>query len=98
MITDKLRVGEGIASRSVGPAVRTRRGEPVEIEEKRFGYFPQRFRRRGRSYRVDAVERCWTRGKRHPQLCFRVRCEEGVFDLLQDVKDNIWTLTVVRED
>jgi hypothetical protein len=30
------------------------------------------------------------------QLCFRVRCGEGVFDLTQNAKTNIWSLSVVR--
>lgn len=71
-----------------------RRGarEAVEIQEKRLGYFPKRFRWRGRVYLVEAVERCWTSTRRKPRLCFRVRCREGVFDLFQDVKLNAWEI------
>lgn len=83
--------------RAASPAT-PRRGqsEPVEVQEKRFGYFPQRFRWRGNTYGVLAVERCTTRAGRNPQLCFRVRCAEGIFDLAQEVKSNIWKLSVVR--
>ncbi len=71
---------------------RTRRGarQAVEIQEKRFGYFPKRFRWRGKSYSVEAVERCWTAGMMNPHFVFRVRCREGWFDLFQDVRANTW--------
>ena len=39
-----------------------RRVEPVEIQEKRFGYFPKTFRWQGKRYNVEAVERTWARG------------------------------------
>ncbi|MBI3536762.1 MAG: hypothetical protein HY070_04265 [Chloroflexi bacterium] len=71
---------------------RARREESVEMQEKRFGYFPKTFRWHGKRYDVQAVERCWTIARRTPRLCFRVRCREGAFDLLQDVRANTWTL------
>lgn len=40
---------------------RSRRGEAIRMEAKRFGYFPQTFVWRGKRYDVHAVERCWTR-------------------------------------
>ena len=64
----------------------------VEIQEKRFGYFPKVFRWRGKRYDVQAVERCWNATRSAPQLCFRVRCREGLFDLYQNVRDNTWRL------
>ena len=67
------------------------RRDAVEIQEKRFGYFPKVFRWRGKRYAVNAVERCWT-SRLTPQLCFRVRCREGTFDLYQNVRDNTWRL------
>ncbi len=72
-----------------------RREEAVEIQEKRFGYFPKAFRWHGQSYHVQAVERCWTVTRRAPRLCFRVRCSEGTFDLAQDVRANTWHLRQV---
>jgi hypothetical protein len=71
--------------------------EPIEIQKKRFGYFPQIFLWRGQRYDVRAVERCWTisRGRlrqRIQRLCFRVRCAEGTFDLYQDLGGNTWHL------
>ncbi len=76
---------------------RVRRGtrEAVEIQEKRFGYFPKRFRWRGKVYDVEQVERCWTTMKRNPSLCFRVRCCDGVFELFQDVHANTWEVALV---
>jgi hypothetical protein len=72
------------------------RREAVEIQEKRFGYFPKAFRWRGKRYDVQAIERCWTAAKRSPHLCFRVRCNEGIFDLYQNVRDNTWHLVLLR--
>ncbi len=75
---------------------KSRRAEAVEIQEKRFGYFPKVFRWHGKRYDVQAVERCWTVANRAPRLCFRVRCDEGMFDLYQDVRCNTWQLLPVR--
>jgi hypothetical protein len=68
----------------------------VEVKEKRFGYFPKVFRWHGKHYDVQAVERCWTKAKTAPLLCFRVRCNEGIFDLYQNVRDNTWQLIPIR--
>ncbi len=68
--------------------------EAVQMREKRFGYFPKAFRWRGREYEVEAVERCWTKARGHPELCFRVRCPEGAFELVQDVQLNAWHVVV----
>ncbi len=73
----------------------SRREHVVEIEEKRFGYFPKAFCWRGKRYDVQAVERCWTIPRRTPRLCFRVRCAEGTFDLFQDIRANTWRLLPV---
>jgi hypothetical protein len=70
--------------------------EAVEVQEKRFGYFPKRFRWRGKRYEVQGIERCWTIARRQPKLCFRVRCREGVFDLYQDLRLNAWQLVTLR--
>lgn len=92
----------GASTRSTRSAAsksnRPGRGEPIEMQEKRFGYFPQRFRWRGSSISVQAVERCWTKPGRaasSAQMCFRVRCGEGTFELTHNVKHNIWTLSIV---
>lgn len=94
------RVGAGTHSVRSGASskrsTRLVRDDAVEIQEKRFGYFPQRFRWRGKTREVQQVERCWTKTGRKPQLCFRVRSVDGVFDLTQNVKTNIWTLSVIQ--
>jgi len=94
------RVGAGTRSTRSGASnarrSRSVRGDAVEILEKRFGYFPQRFQWRGHAHQVQAVERTWTKMGRIAQLCFRVRCNEGVFDLTQNAKSNIWSLSVVQ--
>lgn len=69
-----------------------RNNNAVEMQEKRFGYFPKAFRWHGKRYDVRVVERCWTKLARSPRLCFRVRCEEGTFELYQDVQTNTWHL------
>ncbi|HIE38042.1 MAG TPA: hypothetical protein EYH30_05175 [Anaerolineales bacterium] len=77
---------------------RRRRGpEPVEMRQRRHGYFPHVFVWRGREHRVQAVERCWTlsrrgQGGRIEGHCFRVRCREGTFDLFQDARTGIWQM------
>lgn len=94
------RVGAGTRSVRRGASTqrpaRAVRNDAVEIQEKRFGYFPQRFRWRGQAHEVQTVERCWTKTGRNPHLCFRVRSTQGVFDLTQNVKTNIWSLSVIR--
>lgn len=69
--------------------------EPIEMQERRHCYFPQRFLWRGEQYSVDAVERCWTicrrrRDSRVERHCFRVRCPQGTFEIYQDVRHNTW--------
>ena len=79
-------------------AQRKRRGaEPIEMRERRHGYFPKAFTWRGQRYDVHAVERCWTVsrqrwGGRVERHCFRVRCHEGTFEVYQDVRHNTWHL------
>jgi len=56
-----------------------RGAEPIDMCERRYGYFPQAFVWRGCRYDVYAVERCWTvarrgRSGRVERHCFRVRC------------------------
>lgn len=98
--TSLPRVGAGTRSTRSGASTtkrtRSATGDAVEILEKRFGYFPQRFQWRGHAHQVQAVERTWTKMGRVAQLCFRVRCSEGVFDLAQNAKTNIWSLSVVQ--
>jgi hypothetical protein len=71
-----------------------RQDEPIRMEAKRFGFFPQTFVWRGRRYEIQAVEQCWTVSRRGiwdvERYCFRVHCAEGSFDLYQDVKHNTW--------
>lgn len=94
------RVGAGTRSTRSGASpvrkARSARNDAVEVLEKRFGYFPHRFQWRGHNHQVQAVERTWTKMGRAAQLCFRVRCSEGTFDLTQNAKTNIWSLSVVQ--
>ena len=87
-----------------GGKKRRRRGpEPIDMRERRHGYFPKTFVWRGHKYHVHAVERCWTisrRGRdgRVEQHRFRVRCSfgpaqsrrEGTFEVYQNVRHNTW--------
>ena len=76
---------------------RQRGAEPIEMRERRHGYFPKVFIWRGHRYHVHAVKRCWTvskrgRGGRVERHCFRVCCREGTFEIYQDVRHNTWHL------
>jgi len=67
--------------------------EPIDMQERRHGYFPRVFLWHGHSYRVHAVERCWTAMRRKAdegRLCFLVRCAEGTFEVYQDLAANTW--------
>lgn len=82
-------MGLGLTIRSA----RRLRDEPVEMRQRWHGYSPQVFLWHGHSYRVHAVERCWTvvaGPYLDGRLCFRVRCAEGTFELYQDLFANTW--------
>jgi len=90
-----LDVRRGTRVRGGGKSRRPRGGEPIEMRERRHGYFPKAFVWRGHRYDVHAVERCWTvarRGGRVDRHCFRVRCREGTFEVYQDARHNTWHL------
>ena len=70
--------------------------EAVEVIERRFQFFPQSFRWRGRRYEVDAVERSWTAARPTSRRYFRARCAAGLFDLYQDLTASTWHLQRVR--
>jgi hypothetical protein len=66
-----------VNGRGVRMARRPRGHEKINMDKKRFGYFPERFTWRGRQYCVRAVERCWMvsrrrLGHRVDRLCFRL--------------------------
>jgi len=74
-----------------------RQPENVMMRKRRHSYFPHIFVWRGREYRVQAVERCWTicrrkGGGKVEGHCFRVRCREGTFDLFQDARSGAWRM------
>ena len=76
-------------------APRLRRIEAIDMQSRRFGYFPRTFMWRGHRYDVYAVERCWTTGTRQwggrvQRHYFRVRCAEGTFELFQNLTHNTW--------
>lgn len=89
-------------------ARRPRGHEKIQMNRKRFGYFPQQFTWRGACYDVQAVERCWTISRRNKvkRLFFRVRCapvsqEPGLlsragvdtYELYRDLNTNTWHMT-----
>lgn len=76
---------------------RRRRIEAIDMQAKRFGYFPRAFMWRGKRYEVcdNGVERIWTTGSRAwgsyaQRHYFRVVCVEGTFELFQDITHNLW--------
>ena len=75
--------------------------DAVELIQRRFQYFPDVFRWRGRRYRVQSVRRCWTSSghgwrRRAARHYFQVECAEGDFELYQDVEDGTWHLRRAR--
>ncbi len=81
--------------KSAGKWRRRSEGEPIEVQQRRFGTFPKTFMHRGRTYTVQAVERYWTVSKRGGRVArnhFRVRCRQGTFELYQDVQHDTWRL------
>ena len=79
-----LNTGKGshYNGRSGNMARRPRGHEKINLDRKRFGYFPEQFTWRGRRYYVHAVERCWTvsrrrLGRKVNRLCFRVHGTAG---------------------
>jgi hypothetical protein len=66
--------------------------ESIELLARRFAYFPQAFRWRGRRYDVDAVERDWTPRLAPARRYFRVQCVAGRVELYHDLVANTWHL------
>lgn len=66
--------------------------EAIELIERRFQYFPQSFRWRGRRYDVDGVDRDWTTRRPTWHRTFRVRCAAGIAELSHDLASNTWRL------
>ncbi len=84
----------------MGRVQKKRYNEPIEMQAKRFGYFPQAFLWHGHRYCVTRVERAWTicqrrASRRVERRCFRVHTAEGIFDLYQDLVANTWHLEKV---
>ncbi len=74
--------------------VRDEGGEVICMEATSFGYFPRVFVWQGQRYDARRVEECWTlppgRGADMEQLCFRVCCAEGTFELRHDLGRRTW--------
>lgn len=90
MVTSILHVSKTKPTRTRSQNIR---GEAIRMEARRFGFFPQTFVWRGRRYDVHSVERVWTvKGRWRHADCryFRVCCVEGMVEVYQDVKRNIW--------
>jgi hypothetical protein len=89
-------ISEARRPRSGREIQKRRRGRgTVQMRRRRHGYFPHVFVWRGREYRVQSVERCWTssrrkRGNKVEGHFFRVRCPEGTFELFQDAQAGTW--------
>jgi hypothetical protein len=65
----------------------------ISVTEKMFGYFPQVFVCQDTTYRVEKVLQTWTKRKqRNVYLCFRVKCEQGKFELWQNNRTNEWRM------
>ncbi len=73
------------------PRVTRPKAEAIDLRARRFGYFPRTFLWRGVERQVEAIERCWTTGRKTMNRhYFRVRCADGEFTLYQDLRHNTW--------
>ncbi len=78
---------------SLKSLLRRRRKDPIRLLAQRHNYFPKKFMWRGQQYTIFAVVEAWTEMKRKgAQHFFRVRCQEGMFDIYQDLPLNAWYL------
>lgn len=68
----------------------TKVSAPIEMLERRFGYFPKSFRSGGETLQVEYVVRCWTKAKGQPRLYFKIHTATGDMVLYQDVNANTW--------
>jgi hypothetical protein len=82
-------------------AALTQRGrrvnEPISVPVMQHGFFPKAFVWRGQRHDVHAVEDCRTEVRRSWQgqverHCFRVRAEDDIFELAQDLARDTWEL------
>jgi hypothetical protein len=79
----------------------TRYREPVEMIRRRYGYFPEVFRWRGRRFTLDTVEDSWLAPHRPWQRTparrfFRASGGDGEFELYQDLRAGTWHLHRAR--
>jgi hypothetical protein len=85
-------------------AQRARRiNEPVSVPVKQHDFFPKAFVWRGQRHDVHAVEDCRTEVRRGWQgqverHYFRVRAEDSLFELTQDLARDTWQLERVWHD
>lgn len=75
--------------------------EAIEMQRRRFQYFPSQFLWRGHRYVVQKVDRCWSVSRRSwggriERHCFAVTCEEGTFELHQELRTNSWRVHSAR--
>jgi hypothetical protein len=75
--------------------------EAIEMRQRRFQYFPSQFVWRGQRYVVQRVDRCWSVSRRGwrgriERHCFEVACEEGTFELHQELRANSWRVHRAR--
>jgi hypothetical protein len=71
--------------------------ELIEVSDTRFNFFPKTFFWRGKAHHVRSVDRCWTVSRRRwlstvERHCFRVRTASAIYELHQDLAQNLWYL------
>jgi len=71
--------------------------EPVMVPAKQHGFFPTAFVWRGKRHDVRSVESCKTEVRRDwlglaQRHRFRVRTENAIFELIQDLRRDTWQL------
>jgi hypothetical protein len=74
----------------------TRAAHAIEVVEKRYSYFPKRFRWRGKLFDVVGVGRVWCETRQWPQRrqrrLYDVLTSIGRFELCHDLLHDVWTI------
>jgi hypothetical protein len=69
--------------------------ESIQVLERKFGYFPVKFKWAGQVVEIDAVEQCRTEMWGHPKRAryyFKVRCGSILYWLSEDAESHTWAI------
>jgi hypothetical protein len=69
--------------------------ENIQVLERKFGYFPVKFRWAEQVVEIDAVEQCRTEIRGHSRKTryhFKVRCGSVQYWLSEDTESSTWSI------